>query len=155
MADRASASDSADDGARATASGGAGPGITELFERARAVQVNAHVPYSGFAVGAAVRTASGAVFVGCNVENAAYPEGVCAEASAISAMVSGGERQIVEVLTVADGERVATCCGGCRQKLREFAALDTPIHAAGPEGVRKTFTLAELLPESFGPEHLA
>ena len=127
----------------------------DLFEAARAVQANAHVPYSGFAVGAALRTVSGRIFAGANVENAAFPEGICAEASAIGAMVSAGEREIVEVLTVADGDDVTTtCCGGCRQKLREFAAPSTPVHAAGPEGVRRTFTLGELLPASFGPDHL-
>jgi cytidine deaminase len=105
-------------------------------------------------VGAAVRSASGRVYAGCNVENASFPQGWCAEASAIAAMVTAGEREIVEVLTVADGEQLTTCCGGCRQKIREFAAADTPIHAAGPDGVRRTFTLGELLPESFGPGHL-
>jgi cytidine deaminase len=130
-------------------------GPTDLFEAARRVRDNAHVPYSGYAVGAAIRTASGRVFSGANVENAAYPEGICAEASAIGAMVSAGEREIVEVLTVADGARIATCCGGCRQKLREFAGPSTPVHAAGPEGIRRTFTLGELLPASFGSEHLA
>lgn len=126
----------------------------ELFDAAVAVQANAHVPYSRFAVGAALRSSSGRVFAGCNVENAAYPEGVCAEAVAIGGMVSAGEREIVEVLTVADGDALTTCCGGCRQKLREFAAPDVPVHAAGPDGVRRTFTVAELLPVSFGPEHL-
>jgi cytidine deaminase len=127
----------------------------ELFDAAAAVQANAHVPYSHFAVGAAVRTASGRVFAGCNVENAAYPQGLCAEAAAIAAMVAAGEREIVTMLTVAAGELLVTCCGGCRQKLREFATPDTVIHAAGPEGIRRTFTMDELLPASFGPEHLA
>ena len=126
----------------------------DLFDAAGAVRTNAHVPYSGFAVGAAVRTASGRVFAGANVENAAFPEGICAEASAIAAMVAAGEREIVEVLTVADGEALTTCCGGCRQKLREFAGPATPVHAAGLDGVRRTFTLEELLPASFGPDHL-
>ena len=87
-------------------------------------------------------------------ENAAYPQGWCAEASAIAAMVTAGERQIVEVLTISNGELIGTCCGGCRQKIREFAALDTPIYSCGPEGLRATFTLAGLLPHSFGPENL-
>lgn len=126
----------------------------ELFAAAVAVQANAHVPYSKYPVGAAVRTGSGRVFTGCNVENAAYPQGMCAEASAIAAMVSAGERELVEVLTVAEGEELATCCGGCRQKIREFGGPGTLIHAAGPEGVRRTFTLDELLPFSFGPEQL-
>ena len=69
-------------------------------------------------------------------------------------MVAAGEREIVEVLTVADGEALTTCCGGCRQKLREFAGPTTPVHAAGVDGVRRTFTLEELLPASFGPDHL-
>lgn len=125
-----------------------------LFAAAVAVQANAHVPYSKFPVGAALRTASGAVFVGANVENAAYPEGLCAEASAIAAMASAGERQIEVIVTVCEGEALGSCCGGCRQKIREFATADTLIHNAGPEGVRRTFTMEELLPASFGPEHL-
>ncbi|MEA3184921.1 MAG: cytidine deaminase [Ilumatobacteraceae bacterium] len=128
--------------------------VDELLVAAKAVQANAHAPYSHFPVGAAVRTASGRVFAGCNVENAAYPQGSCAEAGAISAMVAAGEREIVAVLTVCDGEAIGTCCGGCRQRLREFAKGDTPIYAAGPDGVRATFTLDGLLPNSFGPDHL-
>jgi cytidine deaminase len=127
----------------------------ELFAAARVVQGNAHVPYSRFPVGAALRTPSGAVYVGCNVENAAYPEGTCAEAGAIAAMVAAGEQAIEVIVTVCDGEALGTCCGGCRQKIREFATADTLIHNAGPDGVRKTFTMTELLPDSFGPEHLA
>jgi cytidine deaminase len=127
----------------------------ELFAAARAVQAHAHVPYSTYPVGAAVRAASGRVFAGCNVENAAYPEGMCAEASAIAAMVSAGEREIAEILTVADSKELATSCGGCRQKIREFGGPGTLIHAAGPDGVRRTFTLAELLPFSFGAGQLA
>jgi len=127
----------------------------DLFNAALAVQARAHAPYSRFPVGAALRTSSGRIFAGCNVENVSFPEGICAEAAAIAAMVSAGESDIVEVVTVANGERITTCCGGCRQRLREFATADTPVHAAGPEGIRRTFTLGELLPESFGPEHLA
>ena len=131
-----------------------GSDVDELFAAAKAVQTNAYAPYSHYRVGAAVRTASGRIFSGCNVENAAYPQGSCAEAGAIAAMVAGGEHEIVAVLTVADGEAIGTCCGGCRQRLREFASAETPIYAAGPDGVRVTFTLAELLPHSFGPDHL-
>jgi cytidine deaminase len=130
------------------------PEIHELFQAALAAQANAHAPYSRYRVGAAVRSASGRIYAGCNVENAAYPQGWCAETSAIAAMVTAGERTIVAVATVCDGDMIGTCCGGCRQKLREFAALDTPIYASGPEGVRATFSLGELLPHSFGPEHL-
>lgn len=126
----------------------------ELFAAARVVQGNAYVPYSRFPVGAALRTPSGAVFVGCNVENAAYPEGTCAEAGAIAAMAAAGEQVIEALVTVCDGEALGTCCGGCRQKIREFATSGTLVHNAGPEGVRKTFTMSELLPDSFGPDHL-
>jgi cytidine deaminase len=126
----------------------------DLLDAARRAQRNAHAPYSKFLVGAAVRTASGRVYAGANVENVSFPEGTCAEAAAIGAMVTAGEREIVEVLTIADGDEVTTCCGGCRQRLAEFAGPDTPVHAAGPDGVRRTFTLAELLPAAFGPEHL-
>ncbi len=128
--------------------------VQELFDAAVAVQANAHVPYSHFRVGAAVRSATGRVYVGCNVENAAYPQGLCAEASAIAAMVAAGERQLAVVLTVADGDLLATCCGGCRQKIREFATAATVIHTAGPEGVRRSYSMEELLPDSFGPENL-
>ncbi|HWM19631.1 MAG TPA: cytidine deaminase [Ilumatobacteraceae bacterium] len=128
--------------------------VQELFDAALAVQANAHVPYSHFRVGAAVRSATGRVYVGCNVENAAYPQGLCAEASAIAAMVSAGDRELAVVLTVCDGDMLSTCCGGCRQKIREFATPATVIHSAGPEGVRRSYSMEELLPDSFGPENL-
>jgi cytidine deaminase len=124
-------------------------GPADLLDAARAVQANAHAPYSHFPVGAALRGASGRVFVGCNVENASFPEGICAEAAAMGAMVAAGEYEIVEVLTIAGGERLTTPCGGCRQRLREFSRPDVPVHCAGPDGVRRTFTLGELLPASF------
>jgi cytidine deaminase len=127
----------------------------EMLDAALAVQANAHAPYSGFCVGAAVRTTSGSIYAGCNVENASFPEGICAEAAAIGAMVAAGEREIAEVLTVADGDALTTCCGGCRQRIREFATAATLVHAAGPDGVRRTFTMEELLPASFGPENLS
>jgi cytidine deaminase len=130
------------------------PSQQELFDAAVTAMNRAYAPYSNFPVGAAVRSSSGVVYAGCNVENAAYPQGWCAEASAIAAMVSAGEREIVEVLTVCRSELVGTCCGGCRQKLREFADVSVPIYACGPDGIRATFTLDDLLPHSFGPEHL-
>jgi cytidine deaminase len=126
----------------------------ELLEMARAVQRHAHVPYSHFPVGAAIRTPTGRVYIGCNVENAAYPEGTCAEAGAIAAMVAAGEREIDVIVTAADGSEIATPCGGCRQKIREFATADTVVHCADEAGVGRTYTMAELLPDSFGPEHL-
>lgn len=130
------------------------PEQQEMFDAALVAHGNAHAPYSNYPVGAAVRSESGRVYAGCNVENAAYPQGWCAEASAIAAMITAGERRIVEVLTISNGEMIGTCCGGCRQKIREFAALDTPIYSCGPEGLRATFTLEGLLPHSFGPENL-
>ncbi|MDO8364716.1 MAG: cytidine deaminase [Actinomycetota bacterium] len=130
------------------------PAQQELFDAAQAAQARAYAPYSHFHVGAAVRTRSGKVFAGCNIENAAYPQGTCAEASAIAMMVSAGEREIAEVLTICDGELVGTCCGGCRQRIREFAKPDTMIYNCGPDGIRATFTMDELLPLGFGPEHL-
>ena len=128
--------------------------IALLFEAASAARANAYAPYSDFPVGAAIRTVSGAVVSGVNIENAAYPQGCCAEASAISAMILAGERQIAAILVVGDSEGLVTPCGGCRQRIREFAAPDTPVYVAGMEGVRRTFTVDELLPYSFGPSDL-
>jgi cytidine deaminase len=128
--------------------------LAALFDAARSAQANAYAPYSRFAVGAALRTPSGAIFAGCNVENAAYPQGACAEAGAIGAMALAGERRIAEILVIGDGEGLCTPCGGCRQRIREFASPETPIHVAGPQGVRARFTLEELLPHSFGPDNL-
>ena len=113
----------------------------------------AYAPYSRFLVGAAVLDDQGRIHPGCNVENAAYPQGVCAEGGALSAMVLAGGRTVRAVLVVGEGDGLVTPCGGCRQKIREFAALDTPILIADPQHVRATFTLGELLPQSFGPEH--
>ena len=129
--------------------------LAALFDAARAAQVNAYAPYSGFNVGAAIRTPKGAIFSGCNVENAAFPQGACAEAAAIGAMALAGERRIAEILVIGDGDGLCTPCGGCRQRIREFADASAPIHVAGPEGVRASFTLGELLPHAFGPEHLS
>lgn len=128
--------------------------VSELFAAARDVQTRAYAPYSHFPVGAAILTPNGRIFVGCNVENAAYPVGSCAEAGAIAAMVAGGEREIAVLVTICDSADVGTCCGGCRQRVREFAAADTPVYACGPDGVRAAFTMSELLPVSFGPENL-
>ena len=128
--------------------------IEALFEAARAAQAHAHAPYSGFKVGAAVEAESGAVYAGCNVENAAYPAGTCAEEGAIAAMVAAGERRMAAILVIGDGSRLVTPCGACRQRIREFGAPDTPIHVAGADGVRSTFTLEDLLPCAFGPDNL-
>ena len=129
--------------------------LDALFEAARAVQAKAHAPYSRFKVGAAIRTAGGGVFAGCNVENASYPQGACAETGAISAMIAAGESRIAEMVVIGEGEALVTPCGGCRQRIREFASGGTPIHVAGLEGIRRSFTLDELLPFSFGPDNLS
>ena len=128
--------------------------IENLFGAARTAQSCAYAPYCKFKVGAGIAGASGSIFTGCNVENAAYPVGSCAEAGAGSAMVLAGETRIAAILVVGDGDALVTPCGGCRQRIREFAAAGTPIHIAGPEGLRRSFTLDELLPVSFGPDHL-
>lgn len=124
--------------------------MDELLAAARAARANAHAPYSHFAVGAALRTADGAIFAGANVENASYPEGWCAETSAIAAMVAAGARGIAEVVVIADHPEPITPCGGCRQRLAEFGTAATVVHAAGPEGLRARWTLGELLPSAFG-----
>jgi cytidine deaminase len=125
-----------------------------LFSAARTVQARAYAPYSRFRVGAALIADDGVVYSGCNVENAAYPSGTCAEQGAISAMIAGGGRAIIALLVHGDGEELVTPCGACRQRIREFAEPETPIAIAGPEGVRARFSLAALLPASFGPANL-
>ena len=129
-------------------------GIADMIEAARRAMERAYAPYSGFPVGAVVRGESGTLYAGCNVENSAYPQGWCAEASAIAAMVAAGERRIVEVAVMGRGEALVTPCGGCRQKLREFADDQVPVHVCGPDGLRRSVTLGELLPLAFGPENL-
>jgi homotetrameric cytidine deaminase len=121
----------------------------ELLALARAAAGRAYAPYSRFPVGAAVRTADGRRYAGANVENAAYPQGQCAEASAIGAMVAGGGGPIAEVVVAAPAEGLVTPCGGCRQRLREFAAPAVPVHLADMERVRRSVTVGELLPLSF------
>ena len=126
-----------------------------LFDAALRVQEHAHAPYSNYHVGCSVLTSSGQIYVGANIENAAYPQGLCAEATALAVMASHGERQAQVVLTVCDSEGLATSCGGCRQKIREFATSETIIHACSRNGLWATYTMDGLLPDSFGPEHLS
>ena len=126
-----------------------------LFEAASAAMERAYAPYSKFQVGAAILAGNGQIYSGCNVENAAYPVGTCAEAGAIAAMVRDGAQQIREIVVIGRGDVMCTPCGGCRQRIREFAAPETKIHVCGPDGLRRTFTRDELLPASFGPENLA
>ena len=130
------------------------PAPDDMTKIALEMMARAYAPYSSFSVGAALRGESGTIYGGCNVENAAYPQGVCAEASAISALIGGGDRRITEILVMAKADDPVTPCGGCRQKLREFAADEVRIHLCDPEGHLKTVTLGELLPLSFGPSHL-
>ncbi len=128
---------------------------TALLAAARAAQQQAYAPYSRFPVGAAVLDDAGRIHAGCNVENAAYPEGVCAEAGALSAMVLAGGRRVSAVAVVGDGAGLVTPCGGCRQKLREFGDAALAVLVADGQALRGRFTLGELLPASFGPEQLA
>jgi len=122
----------------------------DLVAAARGVMARAHAPYSRFKVGAAIAGAGGAVHLGCNVENAAYPEGTCAEAGAIAAMVAAGETRIAAVAVIANAPRPVPPCGGCRQKLAEFAAPDTPVTLATVSGQRQETTVGALLPGAFG-----
>ncbi len=125
-----------------------------LVDLAREARENAYAPYSQFKVGAAVRSRSGTVHVGCNVENVAYPEGTCAEAGAIAAMVAAGETEIIEVAVVADSPAPVPPCGGCRQKLAEFSRHDTPVTLATTDGRTLETTVGELLPGRFEAAHM-
>jgi cytidine deaminase len=129
--------------------------MNALVDAARAARLHAYAPYSKFAVGAAVLDDAGHIHAGCNVENAAYPQGICAEATALVHMVLAGGRKVRAVAVVGDAPEPVTPCGGCRQKIREFAADDVPVFIADLHGVRARYTLGELLPASFGPSHLA
>jgi cytidine deaminase len=121
----------------------------ELFEAARAAMDNAYAPYSKFPVGAAIRTDTGRIFAGANMENASYPEGWCAEVSAIAHMVMAGERSITEVAVIAEKIPRITPCGGCRQRLKEFGTAATLVHLCDERGIVETVTLGELLPKAF------
>jgi cytidine deaminase len=124
--------------------------VQDLLNAARGAKRNAYAPYSGFRVGAAVRGGRGGIYAGCNVENAAYPQGTCAEASAVAAMVAAGEHRIEEVLVVSDGEEPCPPCGGCRQILSEFAAGGVEVHLYTSEGLHRTIALEDLMPMPFG-----
>ena len=126
-----------------------------LLDAARAVRENAYAPYSRFKVGAAIRGASGAIYRGVNVENVAYPEGTCAEAGAIAAMVAAGETELVEVAVIADSPEPVPPCGGCRQKLAEFGAPDTPVTLATTAGKVLHTTIGALLPGRFDASHMS
>ena len=129
--------------------------MSALVQAAVKARLNSYSPYSKFKVGAALLDEHGNIHTGCNVENSAYPEGTCAEAGAIASMAISGARKIIEVAVVGAGSGLVTPCGGCRQKIREFAAPEVKIHVCDDSGnVRRTFTIEELLPSSFGPDNL-
>jgi len=125
-----------------------------LLAAATAVRENAYVPYSRFKVGAAIRAVSGAIHVGCNVENAAYPEGTCAEAGAIAAMIAAGDTRIAEVCVIADSPEPVPPCGGCRQKIAEFADQSVVVTLHTTDGLSRAMTVADLLPGVFTAAHM-
>lgn len=125
-----------------------------LRDKALAVRENAYAPYSNFKVGAALTSENGETFVGCNVENVAYPEGTCAEAGAIASMIANGEARLTEVYVVADAPFPVSPCGGCRQKLIEFGSGDVVVTMATVDGIEQKMTLSELMPGAFTEEHL-
>jgi cytidine deaminase len=127
----------------------------DLLEAATAIRERAYVPYSHYPVGAALRAKSGRVYAGCNVENAAYPVGTCAEAGAIAAMVAGGDIQLVEITVVAEGGALVTPCGACRQRIFEFGGPLAGVWSADLHGTMRRFTADELLPMAFGPAAMA
>ena len=126
-----------------------------LLQAATDVRLRAYAPYSRFKVGAAIRAASGAVYAGCNVENVAYPEGTCAEAGAIAAMIAGGDTVIAEVCVIADSPEPVPPCGGCRQKIAEFAAPEVVVTLCTTDGKSRSMTVADLLPGVFTAAHMA
>lgn len=122
--------------------------LDALFEAARTVRERAYAPYSNFLVGAALRAPDGTVFIGCNVENASYPVSVCAEGGAVSAMIAAGYREIAEAVVVGDAA-LCTPCGVCRQRLKEFGTDDLIVHVADLNGIKRSFSMDELLPAAF------
>lgn len=126
----------------------------DLFEAARAAMAKAHAPYSRFPVGAALRTEDGRVYSGCNIENASFPEGWCAETTALGHYVMGGGGRITEIAVVAEKMDRITPCGGCRQRLAEFAGPDARLHLCDGNGVVQTLTMADILPLGFRGEDL-
>jgi len=125
-----------------------------LILAATGAMKNAYAPYSNFNVGAAILAEDGNIHTGCNVENAAYPVGTCAEAGAISAMAVAGQSKIIAIAVAGTGNELCTPCGACRQRIREFATAVTPVFICDENGLRHSTTLDELLPMSFGPDNL-
>ncbi len=128
--------------------------VKNLFSRAKETCSHAHAPYSHFRVGAAILADDNKIYTGCNVENASYPCGTCAEAGAIASMIANGATQIREILVIADSQELITPCGACRQRIAEFSTPETLVHLANFQGIKKTLSISELLPYSFNPEEL-
>ncbi len=126
-----------------------------LLDAATRARENAYAPYSKFKVGAALRSAGGKIYSGVNVENVAYPEGTCAEAGAIAAMCAAGEYKIAEILVISDSPTPVTPCGGCRQKIAEFAGPEVTVTMVNLQGTTAVVTVADLLPGSFNAGHMA
>jgi cytidine deaminase len=127
---------------------------TNYINAVNQAMAKAYAPYSNYSVGALVVTQNGETFAGCNVENASYPEGNCAETAAIAAMVIAGHQRIQKIYIMSQDDQGATPCGGCRQRIREFADNNTPVILCSPSGVQQRLALGELLPHAFGPEFL-
>lgn len=128
--------------------------LVRLFDLAREAATKAYAPYSQFSVGAAIRTPAGNMHSGANVENASYPLGSCAEASAISAMIALGEREIADIAIISSQNNPCYPCGGCRQRISEFATLATRIHVIDATGAILSYSVEDLLPHAFGPHAL-
>ena len=127
--------------------------LQKLYDIAKQTRLNAYAPYSGFKVGAAIRTDKGNIFSGCNVENAAFPCGTCAEAGAISAMVAAGDRKIKEILLIADTNCILPC-GNCLQKIAEFCEADTIVYSADLNGIVSQRAFSDLLPFGFSADDI-
>lgn len=126
----------------------------DMLNAAKAVLSNAYAPYSHFSVAACVRTTDGKLFSGCNVENAAYPLTLCAEANVIGTMYSQGYQSVAEILVLVADSKICPPCGACRQRLLECASADTRVHLCTMDGHYESYTMSELLPIAFGPKNL-
>lgn len=128
--------------------------IETLFQKASAARLNAYAPYSNFLVGSCIETENGKLFAACNVENASYGVAICAESSAVTAMVAAGERVIKQIAIVVEGPGVSACCGACRQRINEFSTPNTLVHLCDLKGTKQTYKFHELFPQPFGPKDL-
>lgn len=126
----------------------------ELFTKAKNVSQNAYAPYSKFKVGAAILSKNNQIYVGCNVENLSYPNGTCAEAGAIAAMIAGGDKKISSILVYADTQELIAPCGACLQRIKEFSDIETQVLLANAQGIQKILKISELLPFAFDNSEL-